>query len=132
MNWGNLGDALYWSSDRRTQAAANYHRAISIAQSKLQVNPQDAEVLAYLANYSAMVDDRKPAFTYLQRALDLAPSNGEVLLRAAIVYHHFDQRDQALAFLRRAVNTGYSRTIIRDTPDFRDLQGDALFRALVG
>jgi tetratricopeptide (TPR) repeat protein len=131
-NWGNLGDALYWSASRRAESTAKYQRAISIMLAKLEVNPKDGQLLAYLANYSAMVGDRTPAFSYLQRAVDTASSDGEVLLRAAIVYHHFGQTAQALALMKKAVDAGYSRTIIRDTPDFQDLSNDAQFRALVG
>ncbi len=65
-----------------------------------------------------MLNDRPAAFGYLQKALEVAPSQGEVLFRAAVVYNHFDQTEQALAYLKKAVNVGYSRAIVRDTPDF--------------
>ncbi len=132
MAWGNLADALYWSPDGRAHSAANYRKAISIAVARLQVNPRDAETLAYLANYSAMVGDRKAAFEYLQKALELAPSNGEVLFRAAIVCNHFNQTDQTLIYLKKALDTGYPPAVIKDTPDFQSLQQNLQFRALVG
>ena len=132
MNWGNLGDALYWSPDRRPQASAKYRQAVKIGTSRLQINPRDAETLGYLANYSAMLDDRQAAFGYMQRALELAPAKGEVLFRAAIVYNHFGQTDQVLAYLKKAVDVGYSRATIRDTPDFQGLQQNAQFRTLAG
>ncbi len=62
MNWGNLADALYWSPNRRGEAEAKYRKAISIAVSKLEVNPDDVSTLAYLADYSAMIGDRQSAF----------------------------------------------------------------------
>ena len=130
--WGNLGDTLYWSGKRRSEAPSRYRRAISIATSKLQVNPRDAETLAYLANYSAMLDDRQAALSFLQKALGLAPSNAEVLFRAAVVYNHFNDTNQVFAYLKQAVEHGYSRGIIRDTPDFQSLNQDPRFRALVG
>ncbi len=132
MNWGNLGDALYWSSDRRNEAAARYRKAISIATAKLEVNPQDVFTLAYLANYSAMLGNKQASVDYLQKALKLAPSDGEALYRAAIVYNHFNQSDQALSYLGKAVQAGYSRSIIWDTPDFSQLRKDPRFRAAVG
>jgi serine/threonine-protein kinase len=132
MNWGNLADALYWSPEGRAQASAKYRQALKIGSSRLQINPRDADTLAYLANYSAMLDDRQLAFSYMERALELAPSKGEVLFLAAIVYTHFSQTDQALTYLQKAVNVGYSRTIIRDTPDFGGLQQNAQFRTLAG
>jgi tetratricopeptide (TPR) repeat protein len=132
MNWGNLGDALYWSGDKRAQARTQYEKAVSIALSQLQVNPRDAEILAYVADFSAMIDNRQAAFDYLQKALELEPANGEILFRAALVYNHFDQTDKALAYLQKAVDAGYSRAIIRDTPDFQLLQQDPRFRAVFG
>lgn len=132
MNWGNLGDALYWSSGRRDEAAVKYRKAVAIASSKLQVNSADVSTLAYLANYSAMLGDKQAALQYLQKALRLAPGNGDVLFRAAIVYNHFDQPDQALSYLSKAVQAGYSRNVIRDTPDFRNLHDNPQFRQLAG
>src|SRR5262249_11825701 len=118
MNWGNLGDALYWSDGKRAESIVNYRKAVAIATSKLQVNPQDSFTLAYLANYSAMLGNKDDAYNYLQKALKMAPGDGEVLYRAAVVHSHFDDRDQAMSYLGKAVQAGYSRSIIRDTPDF--------------
>jgi tetratricopeptide (TPR) repeat protein len=86
--------------------------------------------LAYLADYSAMIGDRQAAMQYLEKALKIAPRNGEVLFRAAIVHHHFHETGQALSYLAKAANAGYSRTVIRDTPDFGDLQQEPQFRSL--
>jgi eukaryotic-like serine/threonine-protein kinase len=130
LNWGNLGDALYWSPSRRAEADAKYRKAIAIAASKLEVNADDILILAYLADYSAMVGDRQAAIAYIEKALKLAPSNGEALFRAALVYNHFDQTDQTLSYLTKAVEAGYSRTVVRDTPDFANLQPNPRFRLL--
>ncbi len=130
--WGNLGDALYWSPQRRSEAAENYRKAVSIADSAVTVNPQDWEPLAYLANYSAMVGDQQAALGYMKNALQIAPSNGEVLCRAAVVYVHFGQKQEALSYLKKAAAVGYSRAIIRDTPDFEVLKEEPQFRALIG
>jgi len=130
LNWGNLADALYWSPDRRGESESKYRKAISVAVPKLEVNPEDVLTLAYLADYSAMVGDRQSAFPYLEKALKIAPLNGEVLFRAAIVHNHFKETGQVLSYLRKAAEAGYSRTVIRDTPDFGDLQQDPQFRSL--
>jgi serine/threonine-protein kinase len=131
MNWGNLADALYWSADRRNESTAKYSQAIAIAASKLQVNPDDASVLAYLADYSAMVGNKDAAYNYLQRALKAAPSDGDILFRAAIVHNRFNEPDQALLYLKKAKQTGYSRNVIRDSPDFANLRQNPGFRSLV-
>jgi len=77
-----------------------------------------------------MLNDRPTAFDYLQKALQISPSKGEVLFRAAIVYNHFDQTEQALASLKKAVDAGYSRAIVRGTPDFQNLQQNQQFQSL--
>jgi tetratricopeptide (TPR) repeat protein/DNA-binding winged helix-turn-helix (wHTH) protein len=129
--WGNLADALYWNTDRRTQASDAYRKAITSALSSLEVNPRDAITLAYLADYYAMTDDQQSATSHIQRALSVAPSNGEVLFRSAIVYNHFNQTEESLSYLEKAANAGYSRTVIRDTPDFERLREGSRFQALL-
>ena len=81
------------------------------------------KLLAYLANYSAMVSERQSAFNYLQQALKLAPSEGEVLVSGCDRVQPF-QRDPGgfELYLKKAAGVGYSRTIIKDTPDFEGLQ----------
>lgn len=131
QNWGNLADALYWTPDRRAEAFRAYQTAVSLALPKLEVNSQDGEVLAYMADYYAMMEDRHSAFSYLQRALKVASSDPEVLFRAGLVYNHFKETEQALSFLKKAVDARYSRAIIRDTPDFGPLRPDPRFQVLV-
>jgi serine/threonine-protein kinase len=131
QHWGNLADALYWSPGRRSQALPVYQKAISLASSKIEVNPQDGETLVYLANYYAMTDNEQTAFSYLQRALKVSPSDPEVLFRAGLVYNHFNDAEQSLSFLSKAMAAGYSPTVMRDTPDFSNLANDSRFQALV-
>ena len=40
--WWNLGDGYYWTPGKRGQSAGAYQRAVSLAESKLKVNPKDA------------------------------------------------------------------------------------------
>jgi tetratricopeptide (TPR) repeat protein len=129
--WGNLGDALYWTPGRRRDASRPYHKAISLARSKLEVNPQDATTLAYLAGYYAMVGEKNSALENLRRAVALAPSDPDIGLRAAIIYNHFDDISECLASLRKALEAGLSPSMIRDTPDFDHLQQNLDFAKLV-
>jgi hypothetical protein len=46
------------------------------------------------------------------------------------VYNHFNQTNQTLTYLTKAVEAGYSRTVVRDTPDFGNLQQHPMFRQL--
>lgn len=126
--WWNLGDGYYWTPGRRSQAAGAYQHAISIAQSNLRVNPQDAYILGILAICHAMLEDKKPALEALQAGLRLSPDDPEIRFKAALVYKHLGDLPQSLSWLDKAASVGFSKSIIRDTPDFDDLRGDARFQ----
>jgi eukaryotic-like serine/threonine-protein kinase len=127
--WGNLGDALFWNDATRGGANEAYEKAISRGQKKLEVNPKDTTVLAFLADYNAMSGHRQKAIEQIEQAMALAPDDGEVRFRSAIVYNQLGDTEKCLASLQRAAATGYSAQAIRDTPDFDHLHGDPRFRA---
>jgi len=130
--WGNLGDALYWSPERRSEASAKYKRAIEIATKQLEVNPKDARVLVYLGSYLAITGSKQAALERLQRAIEESPANSEVFFRAAITYNYLGDASKALVYLEKAASLGYSRPVVRDSPEFQDLQHDSRFAAIVG
>lgn len=129
--WGNLGDSLYWSGTRREQARSAYANAISRAEKRREVNPKDAELLAYLADYYAMTRQNERALNEIEQAMALAPNDGEVRFRAAIVYNQLGQEDFCLSALERALSLGYSPQVIRATPDFDHLRGNSKFMKLL-
>jgi tetratricopeptide (TPR) repeat protein len=131
LNWGNLGDTLFQIPARRAEAKRAYQNAIDLAQLRLEVNPRDANVLALTADYYAMLDHEPQATAQMARALETAPTDGDVLFRAAILYNHFADTEKTLYYLTKSVAAGYSRTVIRETPDFDRLQDDPRFRALL-
>jgi tetratricopeptide (TPR) repeat protein len=131
LNWGNLGDTLYQIPSRLSEAKAAYQKAIDLAQTRLEVNPRDGYTLAFSADYSAMLDQESKAKEKIARALEVSPKDPEVLFRAAVVFNHFKDETKALSFLGKAVAEGYSRTAIRDTPDFDHFKADPRFRSLV-
>jgi tetratricopeptide (TPR) repeat protein len=131
LNWGNLGDTLYQIPSRLSEAKAAYQKAIDLAQTRLEVNPRDGYTLAFSADYSAMLDQESKAKEKIARALEVSPKDPEVLFRAAVVFNHFKDETKALSFLGKAVAEGYSRTAIRDTPDFDHFKADPRFRSVV-
>ena len=131
QNWGNLGDTLYQIPSRRAEALSAYRKANVLASARLEVNPRDATVLAFAADYSAMLDQEKQARQQLARALAISPKDADVLFRAAILSNHFGDTEKTLDFLRRAVEAGCSKAQIRDTPDFDRLQSDPHFRQIL-
>jgi tetratricopeptide (TPR) repeat protein len=129
--WGNLGDSLFWSG-QHSQSVNAYEKAIERAGRRLEVNPRDTTVLAFLADYNAMSRHSQKAVEQIEKALALAPEDGEVRLRAAIVYNQLSDDEKCLASLAKAASLGYSVKAIEDTPDFDHLHGNRRFRALIG
>jgi eukaryotic-like serine/threonine-protein kinase len=128
--WGNLGDSLFWSGRQRAQAMQAYEKAIARAERKLEVNPKDTIVLAFLADYNAMSGHQQKAVEQIEQAMALTPEDGEIRLRAAIIYNQGGDSQRCLTSLEKAVALGYSAQVIRDTPDFDRLHSNPRFRAL--
>jgi serine/threonine-protein kinase len=129
--WGNLGDAYYWAPGRRPEAAAAYATAISLGESDLHLNPKDAELLGYLAEYHAMRGERKPALERLAASLRLKPNDPDMQSNAGIVYLQLGETDRALDALEKAVALGISPEVLRDTPNFDSLSNNPRFLELV-
>ena len=131
LSWGNYGDGLYWAPGRREEAALAYRRAISLGEAKLQVNPRDATLLAFLATYNAMLGKKEMAFRNLQRAEEIAPRDADVKFRSALVYNHFGETEKCIAALEKATAAGLSPSMIRDTPDFDHLHSNPRISLLI-
>jgi tetratricopeptide (TPR) repeat protein len=131
LNWGNLGDTLYQIPARHQEALSAYRKAIGLARLRLESNPRDSFILAFTADYYAMIDQEQQAREQLVRALKVAPRDADVLFRAAILENHFRDWEKTLDFLNKSVSAGYSKNVIRDTPDFDHLKNDPRFRALL-
>lgn len=130
VNWGNLGDALYWNPKRRSEAGKAYTQAIKLARAKLAVNPNDSETWAYVGEYSAMIEDRRAAEEAIQHVNRLGTTDPLVMLRLSLIYNHFGEMNQTLVWLKKAVSAGLPRFFIRDTPDFEKLKGNPDFQAV--
>jgi hypothetical protein len=78
-----------------------------------------------------MLDQEREAREQIAQALHTMPEDPDVLFRAAILHNHFGDTGKALDLLTKLVASGYSRTLIRDTPDFDHLKDDRRFRALL-
>jgi eukaryotic-like serine/threonine-protein kinase len=129
--WGNLGDAYYWTPGKRPDAFAAYGSAIALAKENLRLNPHDAQLLGYLAEYHAMRGERKAALNNLDASLHFQPSSPDLLLNAGIVYQQLGDTNRALDALEHAVSSGVSPEMLRDTPNFDVLSDNPRFKALI-
>jgi serine/threonine protein kinase/tetratricopeptide (TPR) repeat protein len=129
--WGNLADAYYWTPGRRNEAAAAYQTAIDLGTDNLRRNPDDAELLGYLATYHAMRGEKKPALEKLAASLRLQPKSPDLLLNAGIAYQQLGETNRALSVLEKAVALGVTPEMLRDTPTFDVLRENPRFRTLI-
>jgi len=128
--WGNLGDFLFYGGDlaRATEA---YKKAISMAEQQLKVNPRDNGVLSDLADYYAMLSDRKRALDYLDRSLAGKEKDKDLLFRAALVYNQLHETGTALEWLRKALAAGFSKSVVSKTPDLNNLHDNPQYQSLM-
>jgi tetratricopeptide (TPR) repeat protein len=129
--WGNLGDAYYWAPGMRDRAGGAYRKALELGEEQRRVNPRDAHMLSYLAEYHAMLGEKQKAQLRIGEAEKLAPGDPEVLYYAAMVYVQAGDQKKSLEKLERAVAAGYPAAGVRDTPNFLVLGNDPRFRALI-
>jgi Tfp pilus assembly protein PilF len=78
-----------------------------------------------------MLGDKHTATGELDQALRQSPADPDVLFRAALVYNQLGDERLTLEWLTKAVAAHFSRTTIRDTPNFDHLQSNPAFRAIV-
>ena len=57
LSWGNLADAMRWTSGYQTKAPDAYRKAIALAKEATNKNPKDAELASTIATYLAKSGD---------------------------------------------------------------------------
>jgi eukaryotic-like serine/threonine-protein kinase len=129
--WGNLGDAYYWAPHLREKAAGAYRQAVALALKEREVNPRDASLLGYIAQYYAMLGEKAPAMDYIRQALRLNPKGAETALSAATVYNQFGDSNSAVNMLKRAMQGGISPSTVRTDPEFSNLVAESRLRDLL-
>jgi eukaryotic-like serine/threonine-protein kinase len=129
--WGNLADSYFYSG-KPAEATVAYQKAVSLAESSLEVNPRDASVLSALAGYNSMLGRRREAFGYLNQALQLSGNRDpEVLFDAAMIHNQFGETPKTLEWLHKARDAGFSPATIADAPALDNLHGNAQFQAIL-
>jgi eukaryotic-like serine/threonine-protein kinase len=128
--WGNLGEA-YYGSGAKEKAVAPFRKAVELTQAQLKVNPHDPDVLSSLANYSAMLGDRKNAQLYIEQALQYGHNDKSILMDAASVYNHLGEGGLAIEWLAKAVQAGYTPDKIRSWHEFDNLASTPGYQQLM-
>lgn len=122
--WANLG-AAYNLNGKPDEAKKAYLQAIEKAYKVLEINPNDAEVMADLGAYYSDIDDSMSALQYLQKSIKLDADNISVQQRAVFTYEKLGMRQEALNWINPAIIAD-----LETQPELQDLVRDPRFKAV--
>jgi Flp pilus assembly protein TadD len=128
--YGNDAEACYWIPGQRDSARVMFVMAAGLAEEKLAKMPDDPGVMADLASYLSMLDDRSRAEGLLARVIRGNPTDKDVLERISETYEQLGSRDQAIVWLGKALAAGYPIKYVEHYPNWRNLRADERFRDL--
>jgi len=127
---GMLGDADTWAG-KPEQAQAAYRKALTIARTRLAVNPDDPDVLGSMAWYHYQLDAPDSTRLILQRLEAMPRSKVTQVWGIGEMYELLGDRDQALVWMARSLEAGYGRMQAQYSPWLRDLRNDPQFQEML-
>jgi len=118
---GNAGDACRWVERKKPDSRKYYEQAVSLVDEHLQVNPNDADAVAYKGMYLQFLGQPAVARISIERAQEMAPKSFDVQLAAAITWNHLHELKRASAAVQAALDNGYPRVALEADPDLKNL-----------
>ncbi len=112
-SWGSLSSALEASGERDESRRA-LERAVEAARTKLNVNPNDASLLAFAATCNASLEQNEDAKRLIERALEHGRDDMNVLADAASTYQQIGDAPEARRWLRAASAAGFAEEWVRE------------------
>ncbi|HJS07757.1 MAG TPA: tetratricopeptide repeat protein, partial [Pirellulales bacterium] len=119
--WGNLADALHFSS-RSDQALGTYRRALELADGELAINPNHAINHAVAAYYASRLDDRNRARRGVAMALSAAEDDFYVQYYVALAELGLGDLASSLAHAKRARDLGYPEILMQAAPELGEIR----------
>jgi len=128
--WGNLGDARWLAAGRLEDGRPAWRHAAEVAEGRLARRPDDADLLAVLAEYYAKLGERVLARERVGSALEHAPDSAFIHYQAGVVHALLDEPGEAIAELQVALRHGDVATQIQQAPELRGLRASPGFGGL--
>ena len=125
--WANLGDALLWLPDRKTEARQAYEKAIELLAPILAIEVNHETLLSRMALYSARIGDKKNSQEMINRTMALGSKSPDVWFRLGLTNELNQQRLPAIQALKNAMHFGFPLSLIEAEPDLVALRKDANF-----
>ena len=127
--WGNLGDAYLAQAETSQQARASYKKAAELVSKSLEINPDSAGDLSFLALYRARLGHSEDALRLITKAVQQPDASPNVFLRAGEVCEVLNRRTAAIDWVSKAIGLGYSVNLVKRKYLFRELLEDPAFES---
>ena len=123
-NWASLADAYRWTPGNADKAKQAYDTAIRLVREEIAKNPNQTELHADLALYSAENGNKTGALAELKVVEQAHSKDPGVLYNVAVAYELCGNRDKALDALLAAVKAGQSLDDVKNDPELVALRAD--------
>jgi len=130
LDWLNLGDALFFSSESELAENA-YRTAATLSEKLLKVNPTDAGTLYRLAWASAMLGNGDYADELIARARTIAPNNPYVHYYSGLMKSVEKDDEAAIEDIRIAVENGFPVKMLAAEPFLADYRESESFVQII-
>lgn len=126
-----LGQA-YRSLGKREEEETHLRRGLTLMESSLELNPDDARAANLAAGVFASLGEAEPALKYAERSLAIDPEDPMLLYNVACTYASLGRIDQSISCLERAVEKGFGhREWIDNDPDLKPLRDNPRYQDIV-
>jgi tetratricopeptide (TPR) repeat protein/tRNA A-37 threonylcarbamoyl transferase component Bud32 len=129
--WGNLGGVYSLLPSRSEERLEAYRRAIVLGEAELEVNPNNPNLQATMAQWYALVGRELDARDAVDRALEIAPGSLDVLQYLAGPLIVIGDTTRALAILRTAFENGLPVDMILNEPSLATIHEHSEFQRMV-
>ncbi len=129
--WRNLAASYYWAPGERARARDAYARSAALAEAERKVDPENAEILADLADCYAMLGRHDQARAVASEAAKFGNGDVEIAKSLAGTYETIGERAFALNWITKALTLGEPPEAIERAPSFEKLRSDPRYRPLV-
>jgi serine/threonine-protein kinase len=128
--WGNLASAYSMIPGRGDESVKKYQQAIIKGKLALNLNPNNATILARLAGYYASIGERSESLSFIDKSLLYSQNEASIFFEIGSTYETLGDREMAIQYLIEALKGGYSVSAIETDPMLSQLLTDKRFQQL--
>lgn len=125
--WADMGSAYVWSGSKHEEAMRAYRKAIELGETQRLKTPEDAKLLADIADYYASTGDEVKSLPLARKALALSPTDPYILYSAGDTYELLKDRTKAIQLFAKALAQDFRVNEFERSPELAALRSDPNF-----